>query len=271
MFSAMFFNRCLAVLSRGLARRPGFFLRPSLAVGLAGFGLAAFFLSFPGCAGSQKGGPGMLLAVRDDGRCDRAGKRLEELDLNGDGKTDVWKLYSKTIEAGTQVSVLSCKEVDVNFDGRKDMWIHFDQSGDKVLEEFDLDFDGKIDLWVIYKGGKKVREEMDTTFDGRPDLFRFYEGDKLVRIERSSKQNGKIDTWEFYEGGKLDRIGYDTAGMGKPDRWDRAPDDSMPTEATPTSKPPTLPRIDNSAVDKTSDKTPDQTGGDKAPGKKPNK
>ena len=243
------------VMSSNRPRR-GLLLLLPLSLGLLGVFPSA------GCAGKQKTGDATMLAVRDDGRCNRSGKKLEELDLNNDGKTDVWKLYESTIEAGTQVSVLSCKEVDVNFDGRKDMWVHFDPNGDKVLEEFDLDFDGKVDLWVIYKGGKKVREEMDTTFDGKPDLFKFYENEKLVRIERSSKQNGKIDTWEYYEGNRLDRIGYDTTGGGKPDRWDRSPDDSMPVEsqaqaAPPPRAPAALPKMDSAPDKAASDKAAD--------------
>jgi hypothetical protein len=222
-------------------------------------------LSLPGCATTAKTAPQEAAQpIRDDGRCNRAGKRVEELDINGDGKTDVWKMYTTTIEAGTQVSVLTCREVDVNFDGRKDMWVHFDSAGNKALEEFDLDFDGHIDLWVIYQNGKKIREEMDTSFDGRPDLFKFYENEKLVRIERSSKQNGKIDTWEYYEGGKLDRIGYDTLGTGKPDRWDRSPDDSMPAEATAQAQAPAAPRAP--AALPRMDSAPDKSGGDKPPG-----
>src|SRR5579883_1866296 len=182
-----------------------------------------------GCAGQQKKtGPAAL--QRDESRCDRAGKRVEEIDVNGDGKPDVWKMYVLGMEAGTQLNVLVCKEVDLNFDGRKDMWVHYDPSGNKLMEEFDYDFDGKIDMWVIYQNGRRVREELDTNFDGRPDVFKFYDNDHLARIERSSKHNDKIDVWEYYEGGKLDRIGYDTTGSGKPDRWDRAPDDSVPAE-----------------------------------------
>jgi hypothetical protein len=215
---------------------------------------SVWLLAASGCAGTQKPAPGTPEALKDDRRCDRAGKKVEEIDLNNDGKPDVWKLYTTIIEGGTSVNVLTCKEIDVNFDGRKDMWEHYDAAGNKELEEFDLDFDGKIDLWVVYQNGKKIREEMDTNFDGKPDLFKYYDNDKLTRIERSSKQNGRIDTWEFYEGGKLDRIGYDTTGAGKPDRWDRAPDDSVPAEATaqaaPAKAPAALPRMESAPTDK---------------------
>jgi antitoxin component YwqK of YwqJK toxin-antitoxin module len=164
-------------------------------------------------------------------RCDPAGKRVQQLDTNDDGKPDLWKMYSAVVSGGQTIDVLVCKEVDLNHDGKVDEVVYFDDAGNRVLEKFDLDFDGKIDETVYYEGGKRVRVEIDTDFDNKPDIWKFYENDKLVRVERDSNHDGRVDYWEYYEGGKLDRIGYDTSGSGKVDRWDRAPEDNEAPEA----------------------------------------
>lgn len=212
--------------------------------------LAAALILSGGCGSTQKKPTDATEVSRSDSRCDRGGgKRVEEIDGNEDGKPDVWKVYATAMDAGTQVSVLVCREEDLNHDGRKDVWTHYLNSGNKEMEEFDLDFDGKIDMRVFYQNGRKVREELDINFDGRPDVFKFFEAERLARLERSSRSNGKIDTWEYYEGGRLDRIGRDTTGAGQPDQWNRAPDDSVPAETAPLA-PPTpsnapQPRLDS--------------------------
>jgi hypothetical protein len=163
---------------------------------------------------------------KDKSRCDTSGKKVTTVDLNGDGKPDVWKFYATVVENGANLEVLTCKEVDLNFDGKKDAWLYYENSGNVANEEYDLDFDGHIDLWVYRQNNKIVREEYDSNFDGRADIWKFYENDKLSRLERSTKKNGKVDVWEYYEGGRLDRIGYDTTGSGQIDRWDRAPEEA---------------------------------------------
>ncbi len=169
-------------------------------------------------------------AVVDKSRCEPNGKKVVELDINGDKKPDVWKFYVKVVENGAQVDALTCKEVDLNYDGKKDIWVYYDASSNVAHEEFDLDFDGKVDLQTYRQLGKIIRQEMDTNYDGKTDVWKFYETEKLARIERSSKQNGRVDVWEYYEGGKLDRIGYDTTGSGRVDRWERAPEETPDTQ-----------------------------------------
>ena len=173
----------------------------------------------------------------DRGRCDPKDRRVVEVDVNKDNRADVWKFYRETVDQGTKVEVLTCKEVDLNFDNHKDMWVYYDEAGNIAREEFDLDFDGNIDLWTYRQQGKIVRQELDTNFDSKADIWKYFENEKLVRIERSSQRNDKVDVWEYYEGGKLDRIGYDTTGSGRVDKWDRAPDDE-PQPSGPATPPP---------------------------------
>lgn len=191
-----------------------------------------------GCGGSatmeaklDTGAPQTAQEKADLLRCDPANKRIVKLDLNKDDKPDVFKLFATKQEGGQNVEYLTCKEVDINFDGRKDVWFYYSDTGARTREEMDLDFDGKIDLVTFRQSDKVVRQELDTDFDGKADIWRHFEAEKIARVERDSDRNGRIDYWEYYEGGALDRIGYDLDGDGKVDRWDRAP----PPEVPPSS------------------------------------
>lgn len=200
-------------------------------------------LSLAGCKSTEPKQEGTTAAKadqpgtgeKDKSRCDTSGKKITTVDINQDGKPDVWKFYATVIENGAKLEVLTCKEVDLNQDGKKDAWIYYDNGGNVANEEYDTDFDGHIDMWTYRQNGKIVREEYDSNFDGKPDIWKFFENEKLTRLERSSKRNGKVDVWEYYEGGKLDRIGYDTTGSGQIDRWDRAPEEAPVANAAATS------------------------------------
>src|SRR6478736_4071588 len=63
---------------------------------------------------------------KDKSRCDTSGKKITTVDLNGDGKPDVWKFYATVVENGASLDVLTCKEVDLNADGKKDAWIYYE-------------------------------------------------------------------------------------------------------------------------------------------------
>src|SRR6185369_8858694 len=107
--------------------------------------------------------------------CEEKGQKPVTIDVNKDGKADVWKYMQTIEEQGTKVDVIVCKEVDLNYDGNKDMWVHYDTTGNVTLEEFDLDFDHKVDLWTYRQQGKVVRQELDTNFDGKPDIWKYFE------------------------------------------------------------------------------------------------
>src|SRR5437867_3334736 len=91
--------------------------------------LMFLLLAAGGCGGSspnaktaddKKKEPGNANAPEevkaDRSRCDKSGKKVVELDVNKDGKPDVWKIYQQVVDQGTKVDVLTCKEVDLNFD-----------------------------------------------------------------------------------------------------------------------------------------------------------
>jgi len=196
-----------------------------------------------GGAGEKKAGPKMAptgdsVSEEQLSRCRVEGKRVVKLDLNKDKQPDVWKLYATKTEGGAKVDILTCKEVDLNYDGRKDLWVYYDDSGNRNMEEMDLDFDGRVDIVTFRRAGKIARQELDTNFDGKPDIWKHFEDEVLVRVDRDTSGNGRVDFWEYYEGGQLDRVGYDKDGDGKVDAWDRAPSQETAAAAAPPKPAP---------------------------------
>ena len=111
-------------------------------------------------------GPAQPKATQlDRSKCDTRGKRVVQLDLNRDKQPDVWNIYSKRTEGGATVDVLTCKAIDLNFDGRRDMWKYYNNAGALEREEMDLDFDGRVDIVSFRRNGKIFRQEMDTNYD----------------------------------------------------------------------------------------------------------
>jgi len=157
----------------------------------------------------------------------RGSEEVKTIDLNGDGKTDVWMHY-RTIadpsKPGSKGMIMTGKDMDINFDGRVDIWRFYNEKGELVKECMDLDFDGKLDECNYYEEGVLVRKEVDLSFDGTPDLFKYYEKGKLVRKEKASKFNGKVDSWEYFDKEKLDRVGTDHNGDGTVDKWQKIED-----------------------------------------------
>jgi len=204
-----------------------------MALGNSGCGGSTAAAS-PATAGGLKVSQGDFGAQFDRSRCDDRGKQVVSADTNGDGKSDVIKLFTVVEQGGQKVQQLTCRQVDLNHDGKMDIVYTYGPGGMLMTEDFDLDFDGKFDERVYYQEGKKVRMERDMDGDGKPDYVEFYEGGKLVRIERDSNGDGKPDEWQYYENGRLDRIGMDTTGSGRADKWERNPEAAeTASEATP--------------------------------------
>src|SRR6266581_1525478 len=99
--------------------------------------LLALALGFAACATTEEkkesntaatemGNKAAQPAPSQASHCDTGGKHVIELDMNKDQKADVWKVYHASMENGTKVEVLECKEVDLNFDGKKDIWVFYD-------------------------------------------------------------------------------------------------------------------------------------------------
>ena len=148
----------------------------------------------------------------------------EHYDLNGDGKPDVSKVYSKVAGApgAPKKRVLARTDLDVNFDAKVDMRQFFNNDGVMLREEMDLDFDGKTDAVDHYLEGAIIRREIFLNFNEKPSIWKFYEEGRLVRKERDESGDGKPDTFEYYEGDQIVRVGFDRNGDGKPDYYEEA-------------------------------------------------
>jgi hypothetical protein len=167
------------------------------------------------------------------------GTEVEKLDVNGDGRPDIWRHFA-LVEGpeGRPQRLLVRKEIDLNFDGEVDIRIHLSPAGTVTKEEFDLDFDGRIDMVAEYEDGVLVTQSMDEGFDGTVDVWRYFEGGALVRKERDSDHDGRVDVWEYYQDGRLIRIGRDVDRDGRPEMFEEATPDGGEGAAAGEDAPP---------------------------------
>jgi hypothetical protein len=198
-----------------------------------------------GCGGKSKQAGGKVSgipAINPD-LCDTKGKRVETYDLNEDGKPDVWKLYARVSENGTDVEVLTCKQIDYDRDGEKDYVATYEKTGELVAESIDLTFDGKFDAREHFdrKSGRLVAVERDSDHDKKPDVWEDYTDKgmlKQIRVDRNG--DSKPDLWEQYANGVLVAILYDDDFDNKIDRKENR---TTPPKAT--VKPPGAPDADD--------------------------
>lgn len=166
---------------------------------------------------------------------DDGGKTVRKFDLNKDEVADVWKVFETRTIDGRPTEVIVRKYLDINFDGKVDIWSHYDAEGNLVKEELDLDADERVDVTTYYENGKVARKEEDHEFDTKPDVFKYYEEGKLVRKELDTNNDGAIDEWHYFEDGVLDRVGKDMNGDGKVDSWERMRDSAPAARPAPTT------------------------------------
>jgi len=175
-------------------------------------------LVLAGCGSPQTSQPTVSTAAETTGesteRLTEDGLTLVEIDLNSDGRAEIYNYYRERTQAER---LLVRREADLNQDGRIDIWSFYDDTGSVRQEKMDGDFDGTADWVDHYQGGQRTLSEVDTNSDGVFDLFKYFVEGKLVRKERDTTNNGKIDLWELYENGKVVKAGRDTSGDGNID------------------------------------------------------
>jgi hypothetical protein len=151
----------------------------------------------------------------DHEACDESGHRIESLDTNNDGKTDVKKVYDQA--SGKEI----CRITDVDHDGKPDMYEYFDASGALRRREAGYDQSGVIDAIEDYRNGKLAKRELDTTGQHRVDTWDYFDATgKIARRERDSTNDGRVDQWWTFEPGDKVVIAIDRNGDGKPDPAD---------------------------------------------------
>jgi hypothetical protein len=153
--------------------------------------------------------------------CDESGNRVETLDLNGDGKADIRRIFSK----GSGVEV--CRVADLNHDGKPDLYEYFDGNGVVRRREFCYDDTGVVNAIEHYEGGRLTKREYDTTGQHKIDTWDFFEPGLPVdpktgrpahpsRRERDRTGDGRVDEWWTWNGTAV-TIARDSNGDGKPD------------------------------------------------------
>ncbi len=171
--------------------------------------------------------------------CEPSGRRVVKTDVNGDGKTDITKVFEGSQEL--------CRFSDLNRDGKPDLYQYFDSAGQLRRREADFDDNGVMNLIEIFEGGKLVRRELDTTNQGRIDTWDTFDPatGKIVKRERDATSDGRIDQWWTFEGDRV-TIAMDRNGDGEPDpeatvTVGGAPPDPGVAPPPPTAAPTTAP------------------------------
>lgn len=143
--------------------------------------------------------------------CDVDGSRAQRFDVNGDGQPDLVVVKDGAREL--------CRSVDMNFDGRVDVWVYYDENGQVRRRESDLDRDGQIDDISVYENGQIVARQNATKLGGRIDTWHFYANGTLTQSERDADGDGVIDQWWEYPQAKLEcpLVHTDVDGDGRPD------------------------------------------------------
>jgi hypothetical protein len=110
-------------------------------------------------ASAEREAPGRAL---DHKPCNTHSADAVAVDINGDGKPDVFKLFSG--------GKLVCRASDLNFDGALDVYLYLAPNGSEERVESDFDGDGKADAVVFRaEGGTGCVQLLDRDGDGRAD------------------------------------------------------------------------------------------------------
>lgn len=154
---------------------------------------------------------------------------IRSFDINGDKKPDIINVYKRLKnDKGETETRIFVKEMDLNHDGKIDVYRYYDERGAVAKEEFDVDFDGKLDTVDFYRGGRIYKKELCFKFDEKPNIWKYYdEKDNLIKLEEDQDGDGNVDYWEFYSNSVLERVEKDTDKDGRPDIFKRAGDNKF--------------------------------------------
>jgi hypothetical protein len=153
--------------------------------------------------------------------CSEAGRRVDAMDTNGDGKPDIRRVFDKT--SGREL----CRVVDLNHDGKPDLYEYFDAAGTVRRREFCYDDTGLVNAIEHYENGKLARREYDADGQHRVDTWDFFDPNVApdpktgrpahpTRRERDTTGDGHVDQWWTWNGDKV-TIAVDSTGDGKAD------------------------------------------------------
>ena len=137
---------------------------------------------------------------------------IQEVDLNGDGRPEIFNAYRETRDGSR---FLAKKSLDLDMDGMVDVVSWFDDQGRLQKEEMDGDFDGRFDWIDHYQNGTRIMSEVDTDYDGKTNVWSYYVDGRIDRKERDLDGDGQIDYWERFDAeGNVVITGQDLDGDG---------------------------------------------------------
>ncbi len=150
---------------------------------------------------------------------------IKKYDTNRDKKPDRFTIFEKVKDGEPRIFA---KQMDLNSDGKIDVWRFYDKKGSVMKEELDVDFDGNVDEVDFYLNGIIIRRELDSQFDEKTDIWKYYdEKGNLNRLEEDQNYDGTPDYWEYYANNVITRIEKDTDMDGKADIFKRQGDISF--------------------------------------------
>jgi hypothetical protein len=187
---------------------------PSLGKGSSWSGLGAVAIFCFGCNSGPDAKSAADGAQERDVRvvheeCNTSAGGSEHLDANGDGRADITIVKDGAREV--------CRAVDLNLDGKVDVWSYMDDGGRLRRREYDFDRDGAIDQIVTYQGGIPTSGQRATLLANRLDTWDYYQNGMLARTERDSDADARVDQWWEYSKPGCPMIHADANQDGKPD------------------------------------------------------
>jgi hypothetical protein len=151
---------------------------------------------------------------------------VETVDVDKDGIPEIRRIYFMRGKA----KVLARKEVDLNGDGKYDVVRIYDNRGHLVRAITDLDYDGKADVVANYRWDKDKRQsvlvprEYGFQNDGVVDSRVYFVENQVFKRESDRNHNGSPDRFDYYAAGKLIRTELDDNDDGIIDQWGMASD-----------------------------------------------
>jgi len=141
------------------------------------------------------------------------GDYIQEIDLDQNGKTDVWNSYHPRGEK--LPPLLMQKVVDVNGDGIGDTWSFYGDDGLLEEEHFDMDHDQHAERKEYYKDGVCVSRLIDHNGDNIPEVVIQIRNGVLYRIKKDTTGDTQKDLWQALDkSGHVDKYVQDKDGDG---------------------------------------------------------